>query len=69
MKIGFLKFKSAIHIHRRHLKMKETLLGRSFWARGYCVSTVGHGERQIRQYIEEPEKLQKEQEQLELDFE
>ena len=68
MMIGYLKSKSAIRIHRQLLKMKGTLFGRSFWARGYCVSTVGFDEQQIKTYIKEQEQLQKEEEQLELDF-
>ena len=68
MTIGYLKSKSAIRIHREVLKIKGTLFGRSFWARGYCVSTVGLDEHQIRAYIKEQEQLQKEKEQLELDF-
>jgi REP element-mobilizing transposase RayT len=36
------------------------------WVRGYCVSTVGLVEQQIRQLIKEQEKLQKQQ--LEFDF-
>ena len=68
MTIGYLKSKSAIRIHRQLLKMKGALFGRSFWARGYCVSTVGFDENQIKQYIKEQEQLQKEEEQLELDF-
>ena len=42
MTMGYLKGKSAIRIHRELLGTKGTLFGRSFWARGYCVSTVGH---------------------------
>jgi putative transposase len=38
--IGFIKGKSAIRIHRELLGTK-TMSGLSFWARGYCVSTVG----------------------------
>ena len=38
---------------------KGTLFGREFWARGYCVSTVGLDENQIRQYIRDQEKLDK----------
>ena len=66
--IGFLKGKSAIRIHRSVLKTKGTLFGRSFWSRGYCVSTVGLDEKGIRAYIRHQEKLQKEQEQAELDL-
>jgi putative transposase len=66
--IGYLKGKSAIRIHRTVLKSKGTLFGRSFWAKGYCVSTVGWDEQGIMKYIREQEKLQKEQEQLGLDL-
>jgi putative transposase len=66
--IGFLKGKSAIRIHRKVLKTKGTLFGRSFWARGYCVSTVGWDEKGIREYIRHQEKLQRDTDQDELDF-
>ena len=56
MTIGYLKGKSAIRIHRELLQTKGTLFGRSFWARGYCVSTVGLDEDQIRRYIRDQEK-------------
>lgn len=69
MAIGFLKGKSAVRIHRQVLKTKGTLFGRRFWARGYCVSTVGLDENQIRQYVRDQEKLQKDREQPEFDFE
>ena len=68
MSIGYLKGKSAIRVHRELLKTKGTLFGRSFWARGYCVSTVGLDERQIRQYVREQEKIQRDQGQTEFDF-
>ena len=63
--IGFLKGKSAILIHRKILRQKR-VSGLHFWARGYCVSTVGLDEETIRNYIREQEKS--EQEQLELEF-
>jgi len=66
MTMGYLKGKSAVRIHRELLKTKGTLFGRTFWARGYCVSTVGLDEQQIRQYIKEQENLQKQQ--LEFNF-
>jgi len=40
MTVGFLKGKSAVRIHRDCLHAAGSLYGRSFWARGYCVSTV-----------------------------
>jgi putative transposase len=68
MTIGYLKSKSAIRIHRQLMKKKGTLFGRSLWARGYCVSTVGFDEHHVKAYIKEQEQLQEEQEQLEIDF-
>jgi len=64
--IGFLKGKSAVRIHRSILKAKK-VTGLHFWARGYCVSTVGLDEETVRKYIREQEKLEKQQ--LEFDFE
>ncbi len=68
MTIGFLKGKSAIRIHRELLRTKGTLFGRTFWARGYCVSTVGLDEAVIRKYIQQQEKHQRDQDQGEFDF-
>ena len=64
--IGFLKGKSAVKIHRGILE-KRRLTGLHFWARGYCVSTVGLDEKAIRKYIQEQEELEKNQPDLELD--
>jgi putative transposase len=61
MVIGFLKGKSAIRIHRELEKTRGTLFGRSFWSRGYCVSTVGLDEAAIRKYVREQEKNDKDQ--------
>ncbi len=68
MTIGYLKGKSSIRIHRELLRTQGTLFGRAFWARGYCVSTVGLDEAAIRKYIQEQEKHQRAQDQGELDF-
>ena len=68
MTLGYLKGKSAIRVHRELLKTKGTLFGRSFWARGYCVSTVGLDEAAIRKYIQDQEKHQRDQSQGELEF-
>ena len=62
--IGFLKGKSALRIHRWVLDSKKTT-GLNFWARGYCVSTVGLDEAVIRQYIRNQENNEQE---LELDL-
>ena len=62
--VGFLKGKSAIRLnHEFPNKMKGS---KSFWARGYFVSTVGLDEQQVRQYIRHQEETEKRQ--LEFDF-
>jgi putative transposase len=66
--MGYLKGKSAIRIHREVMRTKGTLFGREFWARGYCVSTVGLNEEEIRQYIRDQEKVQRDLDQGELEF-
>jgi len=64
--VGFLKGKSAIRIFREHLRVKRNFTGMHFWARGYCVSTVGLDEELIRGYIRNQEVEEKRQEQLRL---
>ncbi|MFC1735031.1 IS200/IS605 family transposase [Candidatus Hydrogenedentota bacterium] len=66
MTVGYIKGKSSIRIHRELTGAKGTLLGRKFWARGYCVSTVGLNEQQIRQYIQQQERLTCETDLLEM---
>ena len=53
--IGFIKGKSAIRIHRELLGSKK-MTGLSFWAKGYCASTVGLDEETIRKYIREQDQ-------------
>jgi putative transposase len=45
---------------------RKNFTGQSFWARGYYVSTVGHDEAVVRQYIRHQEAEDKRLEQLEL---
>jgi len=45
----------------------KKVTGLHFWARGYCVSTVGLDEETIKKYIREQEDNEKKQ--LELDLE
>lgn len=49
--VGFVKGKSAIKIFDKHLELKRRYWGRHFWAKGYCVSTVGLDEEQIKKYV------------------
>ena len=62
--VGFLKGKSAIRIHREYLGRQRQYTGFHFWARGYCVSTVGLDEEMVRAYIRNQEAEEKRQEDL-----
>ncbi len=53
--IGFIKGKSAIAIARQFAGRERNFTGEHFWARGYCVSTVGYEEEAVRAYIREQE--------------
>jgi putative transposase len=64
--VGFLKGKSAIRIFREYLNVRRNFTGRHFWARGYCVSSVGLDEQMVREYIKNQEREEKRQEQLRL---
>jgi putative transposase len=55
-----------VRIHQEYLGRKRNFTGYHFWARGYCVSTVGLDEAVIRDYIRTQEKRQKREEQLNL---
>ncbi len=62
--VGFLKGKSAIWIARNHGESTRSFIGKSFWARGYFVSTVGRDEEVIRKYIRHQESEEKRIDQL-----
>ena len=64
--VGFLKGKSAIKMLDRYPQLKRRYWGRHFWAKGYCVSTVGLDEEQITQYVRWQMEKDKRMEQLKL---
>ena len=64
--IGLLKGKSASEVMSFGRRSGRMVRGRTFWARGYCVSTVGLDEKTIREYIRNQEKADKIQEELDL---
>ena len=49
--VGFLKGKSAIKMFDLYPGLKRRYWGRHFWSKGYCVSTVGLDEEQIKKYV------------------
>ena len=63
--LGFVKGRSAVRIHRE-LMGHRRMTGLHFWATGYCVSTVGLDEEQIRKYIRDQEQLETGQGDLDL---
>ena len=64
--VGFIKGKSAIKIFDFHLELKRRYWGRHFWSKGYCVSTVGLDEDQIRKYVRHQLHSDKQSEQAKL---
>jgi len=55
--VGLLKGKSASEVMSFRKSSSRMVRGRSFWARGYCVSTVGLDEMMIRNYVLDQEEL------------
>jgi putative transposase len=55
--VGYLKGKSAIAIARQFSGVKRNFNGEKFWARGYCVSTIGYELDKIRAYVKNQEQL------------
>ena len=50
--VGYLKGKSALMIYDKHPEM-ESKWDRSFWARGYYVTTIGNvNEETVKEYIQ-----------------
>jgi putative transposase len=62
--VGRLKGKSAIRIHREYRGRVRNFTGLHFWARGYCVSTVGLEEEMLRKSIRNQEQQEQRAEQL-----
>ena len=66
--MGYLKGKISLKLFQRYEKLGKKYWGRHLWARGYCVSTVGLNEGQIRQYVKWQEKKEKEIERQQLNL-
>ncbi len=63
--VGYVKGKSAIWVARA-MGRNRNFWGQHFWARGYCVSTVGLDEETIREYVRSQEEADKKLDQLKL---
>ena len=57
--MGYLKGKTSLRLFQRYEEIGKRYWGRHLWARGYCVSTVGLNEEQIRKYVQWQEKREK----------
>jgi putative transposase len=63
--VGYVKGKSAIWVARTTGKNRN-FVGQNFWARGYCVSTIGLDEETIREYVRSQEEADKKLDQLKM---
>jgi len=61
--MDFLKGKLALKLFEPYEKLSKRYWGRHLWSRGYCVSTIGLNEEQIRKYVKWQEKNDKNDEQ------
>ena len=67
--VGILKGRTAIRVFNKFREIKQRpYWGNHFWARGYCVDTVGLDEEMIRAYVKYQEKRERKAEQKDLDF-
>ena len=63
--IGKLKGRTAIRVLNKYKRLKrKPYWGNHFWAKGYCVDTVGLDADMIRKYVKYQEAQEKRAEQL-----
>ena len=60
--MGFLKGKLATRMFASYERLRRRYWGQHFWSRGYCVSSIGLDEEQIRKYVKWQEQREKRQE-------
>jgi putative transposase len=65
--LGVLKGRTAIRLFSAFPQLrKKPYWGNPFWAKGYCVDTVGLDGEMIRKYVKYQERQEQHQRQLEL---
>ncbi len=68
--MGIIKGKLAIKIFQSFSGLKQKpYWGNHFWSRGYCSSTVGLNEEQIRKYVRYQEEQERREEAQQMEFE
>lgn len=66
--MGYLKGNISTKMFHKFERLGKQYWGRHFWSRGYCVSTIGLNEDQIRKYVKWQEKNDKLEEQQNLEL-
>ena len=62
--VGTVKGRTAIRVLNKFKQLKQKpYWGNHFWARGYCVDTVGLDSEKIRKYVKYQEEQEKKYEQ------
>lgn len=62
--VGKVKGRTAIEVLNRFKQLKQyRYWGNHFWAKGYCVDTIGLNEEMIRKYVKYQEKNERKVEQ------
>ena len=65
--VGTIKGRTAIRVLNKFKDLKKKpYWGNHFWAKGYCVDTVGLDAEMIRKYVKYQEALERRAEQLDL---
>ncbi len=58
--VGTVKGRTAIRVFSKFRELKQNpYWGNHFWAKGYCVDTVGLDEEKVRKYIKYQEKKER----------
>ena len=67
--VGTLKGKTALRIFTKHSYLKDKpYWGNHFWAKGYCVDTVGLDAEMVRKYVKYQDKKEDRHQQSTLNF-
>ena len=67
--VGIVKGRTAIRVLKKYPDLKKRpYWGNHFWAKGYCVDTVGLDAEKIRRYVKYQEAKERQQEQMKFDY-
>ena len=67
--VGIVKGRTAIRVLKKFPDLKKRpYWGNHFWAKGYCVDTVGLDAEKIRMYVKYQEAKERQQEQMKFDY-